>query len=58
MVTSADSLLLAGVVLALGGAVSVLVDAAQSGGNPRFIGYLIGLLLSLSGVGLVLAATL
>lgn len=53
-----DALLLAGVALALAGAASVLADAAHSGGNPRFVGYLVGLLLSLSGVGLLLAVAL
>jgi len=57
-VIPSNPLLLAGVVLAVAGAASVLVDAVQSGGNPRFVVYLVGLLLSLSGVGLLLAATL
>ena len=55
---SSNSLLVAGTLLALAGAGSLLFDAAHSGGNPRFVGYLVGLLLSLSGVGLLLAATL
>jgi hypothetical protein len=57
-VISSNSLLVAGTLLALAGAGSLLFDAAHSGGNPRFVGYLVGLLLSLSGVGLLLAATL
>lgn len=57
-VIPSNPLLLAGVGLALAGAASILVDAVQSGGNPRFVVYLLGLLLSLVGVGLVLAATL
>lgn len=57
-VISSNPLLVAGVVLAVAGAASLLLDAAHSGGNPRFVGYLVGLLLLLSGVGLLLAATL
>lgn len=53
-----NPLLLVGVVLALAGAASILADAAHSGGSPRFVSYLVGLLLVLSGVGLLLAATL
>ncbi|AEN06306.1 hypothetical protein Halar_2659 [halophilic archaeon DL31] len=53
-----NPILLVGVLLALAGAGSVLLDAAHSGGSPRFIAYLVGLLLSLAGVGLVLTTTL
>lgn len=54
MVNPSDPMLLVGIVLAVGGAVSVLFDAAHAGGSRRFIGYLVGLLLSLAAVGLLL----
>lgn len=55
MVTPSDPMLLVGVVLAVAGAASILFDAAHAGGSRRFVGYLIGLLLSLAAVGLLLA---
>jgi hypothetical protein len=53
-----NTLLLVGVVLALAGAGSVLFDATHAHGSRRFVGYLVALLLSLAGVGLLLATTL
>lgn len=53
-----NGLLLAGVLLALAGAASLLVDASRADGSRRFVGYLVALLLALAGVGLLLAATL
>lgn len=53
-----NTLLLVGVVFALAGAGSVLFDASHADGSRRFVGYLVALLLSLAGVGLLLATTL
>lgn len=53
-----DLLLFVGVLFALAGAGSVLLDAVHAGGNPRFIAYLVGLLFSLAGVGMILTSTL
>lgn len=52
-----NALLLAGVLLALVGAGSLLVDAGRADGSNRFVGYLVGLLLLLAGIGLLLATT-
>lgn len=53
-----DPLLLVGVGLALAGAGSIVFDATHAGADKRFIGYLVGLLLSLAGIGILLARTL
>ena len=53
-----DPLLLVGVGLALAGAGSIVFDAMYAGADKRFVGYLVGLLLSLAGIGILLARTL
>lgn len=53
-----NPLLLVGVLLALVGAGSLLVDVSRTEGSRRFVGYLVALLLGLAAVGLLLATTL
>lgn len=54
----ADWVVVAGAGLAILGAGSIVVDAVQGGGRPRFVAYLVGLLLALAGVGIVLSVAL
>lgn len=54
----ADWIVLGGIVLAILGAGSIVVDGALGGGEPRFVAYLVALLLVLVGVGVVLSVTL
>lgn len=56
--TAADWAVVAGVLLAVLGAGSIVFDAIQGGGRPRFVAYLVGLLLTLAGVGVVLSVAL
>jgi hypothetical protein len=57
-VTVAEWSVAAGVLLAVVGAASIVFDALQGGGRPRFVAYLVGLLLGLAGVGLLLSGAL
>lgn len=56
--TTAEWTVLAGIILAVVGAGSIVFDALQGGGSPRFVAYLVGVLIGLAGVGLVLSVTL
>jgi len=58
MLNPSNPLLLVGVVPAVAGAGSILFDATHSEGSPQFIAYVVGLLLTIAGVGLVLTVTL
>lgn len=50
----AETVLLAGVALALFGVVSVLTDAVFADADRRFVAYLAGLMLALATVGYLL----
>lgn len=54
----ADWAMTAGILLAVLGAGSVVADAVHAGGDRRFVGYLVALLLTLAGVGLALSVAL
>lgn len=47
-----------GVLLAILGAVGIVLDSVHAGGDRRFVAYLVGLLLVLAGIGLALSVTL
>lgn len=56
--TPGETVLVVGIALSVLGVVSLLFDAVQSDGEKWFVGYLVGLLLLLAGVGLMLLVTL